>query len=225
MTAALALDPQVNAGPAPEVPAQGPLRRCLVTGEERAKAALVRFVIGPDGAVVPDVEGRLPGRGLWTLARRDIVAAAVARRLFSRAAKRPVTAEADLPDRVAALLQRRCIEGLGLARRAGQAVAGFEQVRVWRDRGRCAALVMAADASPDGRRKLAGDLPVAAALSAEELGSAFGRDALTYVGLAPGEIAKRIMTDTARLAGFRPLAPDRTGAPDRSGASDANRSN
>src|SRR5258708_26172575 len=106
MTAALALDPQVNAGPAPEVPAQGPLRRCLVTGEERAKAALVRFVIGPDGAVVPDVEGRLPGRGLWTLARREIVAAAVARRPFSRAAERPRTAEAGAPERVRGLLRR-----------------------------------------------------------------------------------------------------------------------
>jgi predicted RNA-binding protein YlxR (DUF448 family) len=205
--AARPLDLQPPEGPAMDARVQGPLRRCLVTGEERPKAELVRFVVDPNGAVVPDVDGRLPGRGLWTLARRDIVAAAVARRLFSRAAKRPVSADSDLPDRVAALLLRRSVEGLGLARRAGQAVAGFEQVRAWRDRGRCGALVVAVDASPDGRRKLEADLPIAAALTAEELGAAFGRDALTYVGLAPGEIAKRIVADAARLAGFRGAAP------------------
>src|SRR5258708_36827288 len=96
MTAALALDPQVNDGPAPELPAQGPLRRCLVTGEERAKAALVRFVIGPADALLPDLEGRLPGRGLWTLARPDIVAAPVPRRLLSPQVHRPFTPRCDL---------------------------------------------------------------------------------------------------------------------------------
>jgi uncharacterized protein len=208
MTAAAhAIDLQTQDDPAADTRARGPLRRCLVTGEERPKAELVRFVVDPSGAVVPDVDGRLPGRGLWTLARRDIVAAAVARRLFSRAAKRPVTAAPDLPDRVAVLLLRRCIEGLGLARRAGQAVAGFDQVRNWRDRGRLGALVVAADASPDGRRKLEGDLPTAAALTAEELGTAFGRDALTYVGLAAGGIADRVVADQARLGGFRGVDP------------------
>src|SRR5271154_922396 len=137
MMAALALAPRTDAAGA------GPLRRCIVTGEERPKAELVRFVVGPDGAVVPDIDGRLPGRGLWTRAQRDIVAAAVTRRLFSRAAKQSVSTAPDLPDRVAALLLRRCVEGLGLARRAGQAVAGFEQVRSWLDHGRCGALVVA----------------------------------------------------------------------------------
>jgi len=203
MTAGLAFDRQTSGQVQAEASPAGPLRRCLVTGEERPKAELVRFVVGPDGAIVPDIDGRLPGRGLWTLARRDIVAAAVARQLFARAAKRAVAAAPDLPDRVAALLQRRCVEGLGLARRAGQAVGGFDQVRVWLDRGRCGALVIASDASPDGRRKLAGGLPVADALTADELGAAFGRDALTYVGVAAGELAKRIVMDAARLAGFR----------------------
>jgi len=202
MTAEIAFD-QTSGRMAVDAPPTGPLRRCLVTGEERPKTELVRFVIGPDGAVVPDVDGRLPGRGLWTLARRDIVAAAVARQLFARAAKRAVTAAPDLPDRVAGLLQRRCIDGLGLARRAGQAVGGFDQVRAWLDRGRCGALVIASDASPAGRQKLEKELPVADALTADELGTAFARDALTYIGVAPGELAKRIVTDAARLAGFR----------------------
>jgi uncharacterized protein len=183
--------------------AAGPRRRCLVTGEERPRAELVRFVVSPDGAIVPDVDGRLPGRGLWTLARRDTVAAAAAGRSFARAAKRPVQVAAELADQVEKLLLRRCIEGLGLARRAGQAVAGFERVRESVRAGKCGGLVVVADASADGRRKLDGGLPVATALRSEELGMAFGSDAVTYVGLAPGALADRIIGDAARLAGFR----------------------
>ena len=185
------------------IPEAGPRRRCLATGEERPRAELVRFVVAPDGAVVPDVAGRLPGRGMWTLARRDVLADAVGRRLFGRAAKRPVRAEPDLADRVEALLLRRCVEGLGLARRAGQAVGGFERVREWLRQGRCGAVVIAADASAEGRRKLGAGVPVVAGLRAEELGGAFGCEALSYVGLARGALAARVAADAVRLAGFR----------------------
>jgi predicted RNA-binding protein YlxR (DUF448 family) len=157
MTPATALDPE-------QATAAAPRRRCLVTGEERPRTELVRFVVAPDGAVVPDVDGRLPGRGMWTAARRAVVADAVARRLFGRAAKRPVRAAPELADQVEALLLRRCIEGLGLARRAGQAVGGFERVREWQRQGKCRALVVAADASAEGRRKLGVGVPVATGL-------------------------------------------------------------
>jgi uncharacterized protein len=180
----------------------GPRRRCVVTGEERPRAALVRFVVSPDGAVVPDVDGRLPGRGMWTLARRDVVDAA-AGRAFARAAKRPVRVEPGLADQVEKLLLRRCIEGLGLARRAGQAVAGFERVRDRLRQGKCGAVVMGADASAEGRRKLGSGLPVADALRSDELATAFGGNAVTYVGLAPGALAERLVGDMARLSGFR----------------------
>ncbi len=196
MTQALALEPDHDA------PA-GPRRRCLVTGEERSRADLVRFVVAPDGVVVPDVDGRLPGRGMWTLARRDVVGQASARRLFARAAKQPVRAEPDLADRVEKLLLRRCVEGLGLARRAGQAVVGFERVRDWLRLGKCGALAVAADASAESRRKLGSELPVANALRSDELGAAFGYESTAYVGLAPGALADRIVADATRLAGFR----------------------
>jgi predicted RNA-binding protein YlxR (DUF448 family) len=176
-----------------------------VTGEERTKAVLVRFVVGPEGDVVPDVDARLPGRGLWTLARRDIVAAAVAKRLFARAARRPVKVDPQLTDRVESLLARRCIDGLGLARRAGQAVTGFEKVRGLVERGRCGLVVVAADASDEGRRKLSagGELPVSDALRDDELGVAFAREGATYAGVYAGAFAERIAADLDRLAGFR----------------------
>lgn len=181
-------------------------RRCLVTGEDRPKSELVRFVVGPDAMVVPDIDGRLPGRGLWTLARRDIVAAAVARKLFARAAKEPAAADPGLVDRVEGLLARRCIATLGLARRAGEAVGGFEKVRAQIERGTCGALLIAAEASGEGRRKIAagtGDLPIVGVLTEVELGGVFGRESVTYAAVARGGNARRYVDDGNRLSGFR----------------------
>ncbi len=84
--------------------ANSPQRRCIVTGEVRERAGLLRFVVGPDGVLVPDVEARLPGRGLWLTPRRDIVERAVAKRLFARAARGPVSVPAEFADRIEALL-------------------------------------------------------------------------------------------------------------------------
>lgn len=95
----------------------------------------MRFVVGPDSSVVPDIAEKLPGRGLWLTASRDIVSRAVARRLFGKAAKAAVTVPADLADRVEARLVARCLDLVGMARRAGRSVAGFEKVRSWLGEG------------------------------------------------------------------------------------------
>lgn len=189
------------------------LRRCLVTGESRDRSALLRFVVDPERRIVPDVDGRLPGRGLWLTPTRDSVKTAVAKRLFARAAKQDVVTESDLDDRVEALLVRRSIECLGLARRAGQAVAGFTQVgKAVRDGG-VATLVEASDGSADGRGKLtrlAPGLPVTDRLTAAELGQAFARDHVVHAALRKGRLAERFLVEQARLAGFRDGAKDAT---------------
>lgn len=187
----------------------GPERRCIVTGQVRPKAELLRFVVAPDGEVVPDIGARLPGRGIWLCARRDVVNTAVAKRLFARAARRAATVPADLADRVDALLARRCLDLLGLARRAGQAVCGFEKARAELKGRRAAVVIQAHDAAQDGRgkmRALAGGLPVVELFDAAELGAVFGRDAAVHVVLAPGRLAGRLLEEAALLAGFRPAA-------------------
>jgi hypothetical protein len=184
----------------------GATRRCLVTGEVRPKAALVRFVVSPDGAIVPDVAGRLPGRGLWLTARRDIVADAVAKRLFGRAARRPVRVDDALPDRVETLLAARCGELIGLARRAGEAAMGFVKVERMLSAGVAGLLMGAADGARDGRgklRALAPDVPERAELTAAELGGAFGRDSAVHVALRDGALAAALTVELDRLAGFR----------------------
>ena len=177
-----------------------------MTGETAERSRLLRFVVGPGGEIVPDVEARLPGRGLWLTPRRDIVERAVAKRAFSRAARQPVTAPPELADRIEALLARRCCDALGLARRAGLAVAGFERVGEAIRGGRVGLLLVARDAAEPGRRKLAAlgrGLASASVLDAIELGAAFNRDRIVHAAVGGGALCRRLLDDLQRLAGLR----------------------
>jgi predicted RNA-binding protein YlxR (DUF448 family) len=169
----------------------------------------LRLVVGPDGAIVPDLEARLPGRGLWLTPRRDIVERAVAKRIFARVARRPVAVAPELADRIENLLARRCCDALGLARRAGLAVAGFERVGEAARRGRAGLLLFALDGAEAGHRKLTGvgrDLPSARVLTAAELGGAFGRDRIVHAVVAGGPLCERLLGDLLRLVGLRAAA-------------------
>ncbi len=165
--------------------------------------------MGPDGAIVPDIEARLPGRGWWLTPRRDIVERAVAKRIFARAARRPVAVPPELADRIESLLARRCCDGLGLARRAGLAVAGFERVSEAVRRGGVGLLLFALDGAPGGRGKLTprgSDLPTASVLTAAELGAAFGRERIVHAAVAGGPLCRRLLLDLSRLVGLRAAA-------------------
>ena len=192
---------------------KAPVRRCIVTGALRPKAELVRFVVAPDGRVVPDINESLPGRGLWLTASRDIVAAASGKGLFAKAARTEATAPADLADQVEGLLARRCCDLLGFARRAGQAAAGFEKVRAWLAAGKAGVLVTASDAAEGGRRKLqvlAPETPVVALLRVDELSAALGRENAVHVAVGRGKLAALLLQEARRLSGFRggPGVPD-----------------
>jgi predicted RNA-binding protein YlxR (DUF448 family) len=182
------------------------MRRCLVTREVRPRETLLRFVRDPEGRVLPDVEARLPGRGMWLSSERNVVNRAVDKNLFARAARAPTRAAADLGEQVERLLVRRALATLGLARRAGQVAAGFEQVRAALRSRTAGVLLAASDGAADGRRKLRGlapDLPLIVAFGSAELGAALGRESLVHVAVAPGALAQRLLLDVARLAGFR----------------------
>ncbi|MCC7428384.1 MAG: RNA-binding protein [Alphaproteobacteria bacterium] len=195
-----------------EAEEQGPTRTCLLTRARGPKERMIRFVAGPDGAVHPDLAARLPGRGMWLSARADVLDKAAARRVFSRAARAELAVPADLSRRVAEGLVRRLIDLIALARRAGQAVFGFEAVREWIAAGRAGLLVEAADGAAEGRAKLlaaahavsGAGVPVVAPLPAALLGRPFGREHVVHVALAPGRLAGQIAAEAARLEGFAP---------------------
>lgn len=131
-----------------------PERKCIVTGESQPKAGLVRFCIGPDDMVVPDILGRLPGRGIYVAANREAITKAATKGLFSRAARQPVKVPDGLADLVEALLTRRVVELISMARKANSAVMGYEKVKDWLSSGKARVLVQASDGSERGKTKL-----------------------------------------------------------------------
>jgi predicted RNA-binding protein YlxR (DUF448 family)/ribosomal protein L30E len=195
-----------------------PERRCLASGEVLPKAQLLRFVIDPEGVVVPDFAGQLPGRGLWLQPRHDMIAKACARNLFAKAAKRQVRVPEDLPQRIEALAQKRCLDLLGLARRAGAVAVGFEKVKSALRAGEIGVLLQAADAADDGRQKIQAlaravgpSVPQVQLCGAAELGAAVGREAAVHVGVKSGRFAEGLKREVLRLAAVRGVVDQENG--------------
>lgn len=212
MSMPLANDPGPDRSPADTVPnpeaqdEKGPNRRCIASGESRPVAELIRFVVGPENILVPDVDSRLPGRGLWLRASRDMLETAASKRLFAKAARANVSVPADLADTVAGLLRRRCLNHLGLAQRAGLVASGAEKVRAQIAAGRTAVLLQAADGSPAERQKMSALVRAAAVVdvfTSAELGAALGRDMAVHVGLSSGRLTTMILEDANRYGGLR----------------------
>ena len=175
---------------------------------------MIRFVVAPDRQLVPDLAATLPGRGIWLSASADVLETARARgglgRAFARAARGPVTVPPDLPALLETALVRRISELLGLARRAGQAVAGFDKAREWLRTGRAELILQASDGSAAERARFltgAGEsVAVFDPLSAGALGRVFGRDHVVHVAIAPGRLGERLAVEAGRLGGLRRTA-------------------
>jgi predicted RNA-binding protein YlxR (DUF448 family) len=174
-----------------------------VLRESFSRETMLRFVIGPAQDVVFDVAATLPGRGHWLSARADVLDKAVATNMFSRAAKQRVDVPKDLRARTENLLRRRIIELLGLARRGGGAISGFEKAREWLVADKAGLVVQAADGSAEERARFTGgrNLPVVTALDSATLGQIFGRERAVHVVVAGGRLARMIEVEAERLAG------------------------
>ena len=183
-----------------------PERRCIATGEVQPKRGLIRFAVSPDGVVVPDVLEKLPGRGIWVAADRAALETATKKGLFARAAKQAVTVPETLVEDVEALLVRRLIDGLSMARKAGRAIAGYEKVRDWLGKEDARILFQASDGSERGKSKLhapGGRGSYFEVLTASELGLSFGRERVIHAALGFGGLTERIREDAIRLSGVR----------------------
>ena len=187
-------------------------RRDLVTHQVMEESCLIRFVAAPDGSVAPDLGRKLPGRGMWVAADRQSVETAARKGLFSRSAKTKLSASADLANTVENLLVRRCLDQLGLARREGVLISGFEKSAAAIRSGKAAWLVEATDGAVDGRGKLIAlarhqTTKICGVFSADDLSLALGLENAIHAVLLKGGRADRWTTEVERLAGFRPLRP------------------
>lgn len=183
----------------------GPERKCIVTGEVQPKYGLIRFVAGPDGQLVPDLAGKLPGRGVYVASTREALEKAAAKNLFARGLKQKIDLPEDLPGLVEQLLVRRVVDLISLARKSGDAVAGYEKVKSWLDKEEAEVLIQAVDGSGRGKSKLS--TPHRGRyigwLTADELGMAFGRETVIHAALASGGLGKRVVEEAQRLRGLR----------------------
>ena len=180
-------------------------RKCIVTGEVQPKAGLIRFVVGPDNQVVPDILGKLPGRGMYVTADRAVLEDA-RKGQFSRSAKQALNVPDGLVAEVEKQLARRVVDLIALTRKSGRAVCGFEKVKGWLAGGeRVRVLVQASDGSERGKTKLW--TPEGAryfgCLTAAELGLAFGRQTVIHGALATGGLSNRVVDEATKLRGIR----------------------
>ncbi|MFG6517190.1 RNA-binding protein [Sulfitobacter sp. 1A13496] len=183
----------------------GAERKCIATGEVQPKHGLIRFVVGPDNQVYPDILGKLPGRGIYVAADRAALELAIKKKAFSRSAKQLVTLPDGLVDEVEQQLARRVVELISLQRKAGKAVAGYEKVKGWLQTEEAEVLIQAVDGSGRGKSKLS--TPhyghYIGWLTADELGLAFGRQTVIHGALASGGLTQRVVEEAGRLKGVR----------------------
>lgn len=183
-----------------------PERRCIVTRTVRPKAELIRFVVGPENDLVPDLASKLPGRGIWVCADAATLGKAVAKGHFARAARQSVKVAPDLAAQVEARLARQLVDLIAMARKAGLALAGLEKTKAALVSGEAALLIQAADGSARGRAALrppAGENSLVSCLLGHELGLAFARDSVIHAAVLAGGLAERIREEARRLAGLR----------------------
>lgn len=192
--------------------AEDGVRACALTRVRRPKHELIRFVLGPDGTVVPDLKEKLPGRGVWLTAAHDTLDEAARRNVFSRALKTEAKVPQGLAEQVERLLVEALQAALAIANKAGEAVFGNAKVEEAIARGRVLTLIHAAEAAEDGCRKLDGKArklrggspdPAIRALSTEELSLASGRPNVIHAALIQGGAARNVLAAALRLERYR----------------------
>jgi predicted RNA-binding protein YlxR (DUF448 family) len=210
------------------------VRTCALTRAEMPVEALVRFVEGPDGSIVPDVDARAEGRGVWITLSHAAVAEAVKKKVFARSLKAPVSVAEDLADLTRLRLEQRLLSALGMARKAGQFTTGATKVKSTLQSGQVLALLTATDAAEDGRNKMLGalralnyarheagisgpDVPHFESLSSEQMGLALGLENVIHAALMTGAAAQSAVEKAKRLARYN--APAMADGTDRTAAS------
>lgn len=203
--------PETDSGPRDR--SGGPMRLCALTRTNRPISQMIRFVVGPDGTVVPDIKRRLPGRGVWVTATAEAVRQAASRNVFARSLRRAVQVPADLAALTDRLLEKSALDALAIAYKAGLAVCGFAKVeQILRGDG-TVAVIHAADAAPDGVRKLesarrrSGEgekAPVSVRIFTKaQLDLAFGRPNVIHAALLAGPESEAFLARLSGLIAFR----------------------
>ena len=199
---------------------RGTERLCALTREVRPIDELIRFVVGPDGVIVPDLKRRLPGRGVWITAKRAAIDEAVKRNAFARSLKREVKAARDLGVQIERQLENAALDALGIAHKAGRLAIGFGRTETALSAvSPVTAILSASDGSPEGARKIAAaaarrqtgenapEIPVIAAFTSAQLDLALGRSNVVHAALLAGPASNGFLARCQSLERFRTIDP------------------
>jgi predicted RNA-binding protein YlxR (DUF448 family) len=189
-------------------------RMCAATRTVQPIDAMIRFVVAPDGAVVPDLRRKLPGRGVWITATREALAQGLRRKVFGAGFKREVRVDPALVELTERLLERSALDALAMCGKASLASAGFTRVEAAIARDPVVALLHAADAAADGVRKLDAALrrrfseesdriPIVTDFASRQLDLALGRPNVIHAALLKGSASETFLARHGRLTRFR----------------------
>ena len=180
-------------------------RRCLVSGEPRPREALIRFVLGPDNTVYPDLTEKLDGRGVWITAKKSILQTAVSKRVFNKGFGRAVKIPEDLVQTVENCLMKRTLDLLSLANKAGAVETGFDKIKDATQKEKFAFMIEAKDGSISERNRmiehLQENISVYSLLSREQLSEHIGRDCV-HVAIKNSKMTATLQKELERLNAF-----------------------
>ncbi|MBL4756984.1 MAG: RNA-binding protein [Rhizobiales bacterium] len=192
-------------------------RKCIVTGESKDCAELIRFAIGPEGEIAPDLFRKLGGRGVWVTATREDIERACAKKAFNRAFSTNVVLPDDLPGLIDVLLQKSMLESLGMARKAGQIITGQGRLDGAIRSGGIALVLHASDGAKDGMRKtgaalhamgLRDEVPVIDIFTSAQMSLVLGLSNVVHAGMPSGGLSSAILEKYRRLLRYRATSPD-----------------
>jgi uncharacterized protein len=193
-------------------------RLCVVSRQVKPVTEMIRFVVAPQGEVVPDLKRKLPGRGIWVTAARADLAEAVRRGAFARGFGRPVKIPDGFVEATERLLERSALDALAIAGKGRQAVTGFSKVETALVRGQVVAVLHAADAAADGVRKVEAlrkqsesegrQIAVITLFTSGQLDLALGRPNVIHAALLAGPATETFIARSTRLDRFRAGVPE-----------------
>ncbi|MBF0188521.1 MAG: DUF448 domain-containing protein [Magnetococcales bacterium] len=186
-------------------------RQCAVSRDLLPDSELLRFVVGPDGAPVLDLAGRLPGRGMYVCSDRASLSAFLSGTVRMRMPKGLILPQPESEQQLLKIgeqLSRRMIESVGLAKRAGGAQLGVDSLRHLLEEGVEPLVLLAADVADHTREKverllrMRGGVAPLDVLDRERLGAACGRGPVAVQTITVPGLYPRIRMDALRWRAF-----------------------
>ena len=189
-------------------------RTCIVTRAEKSPDEMIRFVVGPEYQVFPDLKRKLPGRGVWVTAQREVVEDAVSKNLFARGFKDRVQVDNNLPQLIEDLMRQTALQALGMTKKAGLIATGQAKAEALIRDGDVLVLLQASDAGNDGVKKLAAalkaqkvygerDVDLINEFTSDELDKTLNGTNTMYVALLKGGAAEKLVIMISRLMNYK----------------------